>query len=49
MKYERHPLEGQDIAAGRAARVNGIPCHYNPHDFHTDPQRYCAWKEGWCH
>lgn len=44
---ERHPLEAQDIAAGKAAKVAGISRHSNPHDFYAEPQRYCAWKEGW--
>jgi hypothetical protein len=43
----RHPLEASDMAAGRAARAAGIACHYNPFDFYAEPQRYCAWKEGW--
>jgi hypothetical protein len=44
---QRHPLEASDMAAGRAARAAGIACHYNPFDFYAEPQRYCAWKEGW--
>jgi hypothetical protein len=44
---QRHPLEASDMAAGRAARAAGIACHYNPFDFYAEPQRYCAWIEGW--
>jgi hypothetical protein len=44
---QRHPLEASDMAAGRAARAAGIACHYNPFDVYAEPQRYCAWKEGW--
>ena len=44
---QRHPLEASDMASGRAARAAGIACHYNPFDFYAEPQRYCAWKEGW--
>ena len=46
-KYARHPLEAQDIASGRAAFARGLARHYNAFDFHADPQRYCAWDEGW--
>lgn len=45
--YTRHPLEAQDIAAGRAAFACGLARHHNAFDFWADPQRYCAWEEGW--
>lgn len=45
--YTRHPLEAQDIAAGRAAFARGLARHHNAFDFWADPQRYCAWEEGW--
>lgn len=43
----RHPLEAEDFATGQAARAAGIASHRNPFDFYVEPQRYCAWKEGW--
>jgi hypothetical protein len=49
-----HPLEAEDLAAGRAAFLAGTALHGNPHDMHgvepltiADRQRHEAWRAGW--
>ena len=47
MTYHRHPNEAQDMAAGRAAALRGIPRHYNAFDWIEQPERHAAWDAGW--